>query len=104
MDGKRGASLVRKTSPVLTTFPICYAICMRNHRIIIGNVVEGSQTLVHRIIIGNVAEGSQTLVHRIIIGNVAEGSQTLVHRIIIGNVVVGSQTHAGAPHNNRKCG
>ena len=26
------------TSSVLTTFPICYAICMRNHRIIIGNV------------------------------------------------------------------
>ena len=25
---------------VLTTFPILYAICMRNHRIIIVNVVE----------------------------------------------------------------
>ena len=29
---------------VLTTFPIFYAICMRNHRIIIGSVVEGSVT------------------------------------------------------------
>ena len=25
---------------VLTTFPIFYAICMRNHRILTGNVVE----------------------------------------------------------------
>ena len=27
---------------VLTTFPMFNAICMQNHRIIIGNVVEGS--------------------------------------------------------------
>ena len=33
--------LVCPTLSVLTTFPIFYAICMRNHRAIIGNVVEG---------------------------------------------------------------
>ena len=31
--------LVRKTLSVFATFPIVYAICMRNHSIIIGNVV-----------------------------------------------------------------
>ena len=36
--------LVRTTSSVLTTFPIFYAICMKNHRIIVGNVVKGSVT------------------------------------------------------------
>ena len=30
--------LFRTNSSALTTFPICYAILMRNHRIIIGNV------------------------------------------------------------------
>ena len=30
----RGGPLVRTTSPLLTTFPIFYAICMRNQRII----------------------------------------------------------------------
>ena len=35
---------VRTHLSVLTTFLICYAICMRNRRIIIGNVVEGSVT------------------------------------------------------------
>ena len=30
--------LVRTTLSVLTTFPIFYAMCMRKHRIIIGNV------------------------------------------------------------------
>ena len=39
----RPAPLERTTSSVLTTFPIFYAICMRNHRIIIGN----RATLVH---------------------------------------------------------
>ena len=33
---------VRTTSSVLTTFPIFYAICMRNYHIIIGDVVEGA--------------------------------------------------------------
>ena len=33
------APLVRATLSVLTTFPILYAICMGNHRIIVGNVV-----------------------------------------------------------------
>ena len=28
---------------VLTTFPIFYAICMGNHRIIIGNVAAGTR-------------------------------------------------------------
>ena len=31
--------LVPTILSVLTTFPICYTICMRNHRILIGNVV-----------------------------------------------------------------
>ena len=31
------------TASVLTTFPIFYAICMRKHRIIIGNVVKGAR-------------------------------------------------------------
>ena len=35
---KRGAFLVRTKWLGLTTFPIFYAICMRNHRIKIGNV------------------------------------------------------------------
>ena len=76
----------RTTLSVLATLPIFYAICMRNHRIIIGNVAEGSVTCAngknlpplfctnllglatfpifyaicmrnHRIIIGNVAGG-----------------------------------------------
>ena len=37
------APLVRTTLYVLTTFPIFYAICMRNHRVIIRNVVGYSQ-------------------------------------------------------------
>ena len=41
---KRGTPLVRTPLSVLTTFPIFYAICMRNQRTIIGNVVEGSVT------------------------------------------------------------
>ena len=41
---QRGAPLTRQTLSVLTTFPILYAICMRNHRIIIGNVAEGPVT------------------------------------------------------------
>ena len=35
----RRTPLVRTTLSDLTTLPIFYAICMRNHRIIIGNVV-----------------------------------------------------------------
>ena len=38
-NGQQCPPLVRTTLSALTTFPICYAICMRNHRIIIGNVV-----------------------------------------------------------------
>ena len=33
--------LVRTTLSVLTTFPICYAMFMRNHRIVNGNVTVG---------------------------------------------------------------
>ena len=32
--------IITKNLSVLTTFPIFYAICMGNHRIIIGNVVK----------------------------------------------------------------
>ena len=35
------STLVRTTLSVLTTFPILYAMCIRYHRILIGNVVEG---------------------------------------------------------------
>ena len=33
--------------PAVPPFPICYAICMRNHRIIIGNVAAGASVERH---------------------------------------------------------
>ena len=49
-DGNlRPAPLVPTTLLVLTTFPIFYAIFMRNHRIIIGNVVVATKPNIHAV-------------------------------------------------------
>ena len=44
MQAREVPPFVCTTLSVLTTFPIFYAVCMGNHRTIIGNVVEGSVT------------------------------------------------------------
>ena len=50
----------------LTTFPICYAMCMRNHRVIIRNVVGGADAVVVRVLQQIKAEGAPVSLHTFI--------------------------------------
>ena len=92
---QRGAPLVRTTLSVLTTFPIIHAICMRNHRVIIGNVVEGLggehgiQRLRHRVAEG-CSIGSRTTLSGLTTFPVFHASCMGKNRVIIGHEVAGT--------------
>ena len=80
------APLIRATLSVLTTFPILYAICMRNHRIIIGNVVACCTVA----LAGDAKSGAPISSH-----NFSQFNN-------ISNML--RYLYEKPPHNNRKCG